>query len=234
MPYRRLPNTDAARLKALHNALTKGEEIPPFKLAFPQSLYYRIQSFLPRFENMLNDYKQKKQQLSKQTKKLQEYYRKAKMFLTHFIQVTSFSIQRGELPSATLKYLGLESINTFPAIQTYDDLLKWGKIILEGEERRTAEGYYPITNPTAAVVKVRYEQFLDAYYSQRIHIKSRNSAHEKIIYYRQQADKLISQLWDNIEASFKDMPDNMKRKEAAEYGVVYVYRSNETKHVNFL
>lgn len=39
MPYRRLPNTDAARLKALRNALTKGEEIPPFKLAFPQSLY---------------------------------------------------------------------------------------------------------------------------------------------------------------------------------------------------
>ena len=31
MPYRRLPNTDAARLKALKIALEKGEEVPPHK-----------------------------------------------------------------------------------------------------------------------------------------------------------------------------------------------------------
>jgi len=34
MPYRRLPNTDAARVRALKTALDKGKEVPPHKLAY--------------------------------------------------------------------------------------------------------------------------------------------------------------------------------------------------------
>ena len=53
MPYRRLPNTDVARLRALRTAYTIGKELPPFKLAFSQSTLQKIQSFLPSFEKIL-------------------------------------------------------------------------------------------------------------------------------------------------------------------------------------
>ena len=57
MPYRRLPNTDVARLKALKQAYQKGKELPPFKLAFSQSTFNKVQSFLPNFEAVIRLYK---------------------------------------------------------------------------------------------------------------------------------------------------------------------------------
>ena len=234
MPYRRLPNTDSARLKALHIACDKGEDISPITLAFHQSVYYKIQSFLPKYEMALNNYAQKKQLLSAQNRQLHILYKKARMFLSHFIQVTFFAIQRSELSEKALKYFELDTIKSLPALQTYEDLASWGKIILNGEEKRTAEGYSPLTNPTAAVVKVRYEQFMDAYHAYQIHRKTRNNAHKEIIRTRKEADFLIVTLWDQIENFFKDLPDQMKRQKAAEYGVIYVYRTNEPRHIDSL
>ena len=43
MPYRRLPNTDVARLRALRIAFEKGKELPPFQLAFSQTTLQKIQ-----------------------------------------------------------------------------------------------------------------------------------------------------------------------------------------------
>jgi len=34
MPYRRLPNTDSARVRALKRAVEISKDIPPFRLAF--------------------------------------------------------------------------------------------------------------------------------------------------------------------------------------------------------
>ncbi|NJK95275.1 MAG: hypothetical protein HC905_10490 [Bacteroidales bacterium] len=53
MPYRRLPNTDVARLRALKIAYLKGKELPPFKLAFTQNSFTKVQSFMPSFEHAL-------------------------------------------------------------------------------------------------------------------------------------------------------------------------------------
>ena len=234
MPYRRLPNTDAARLKALRTANMKGEEISPLYLAFPQSVYYKIHSFLPRYEAALNLYAVQKQQLSAQNRQLHVIYKKARMFLSHFIQITFFAVQRGELSEKSLKYFGLDSIKTLPSLQSYEDLAYWGNIILKGEEKRTSEGYSPLTNPTAAVVKVRYEQFMDAYHEYKIHRKTRDAAHEEILRFRKEADELISTLWDHVEKSFRDLPDHMRREKTAEYGIIYVYRSNESRHIDSL
>ncbi|HHJ09802.1 MAG TPA: hypothetical protein ENK25_02795 [Bacteroidetes bacterium] len=156
------------------------------------------------------------------------------MFLSHFIQVTFFAVQRGELSEKTLKYFSLDNIKSLPALQSYEDLEKWGKLILEGEEKRTSEGFSPLTNPTAAVVKVRYEQFMDAYHTYKIHRKTRNAAHEEILNIRKEADRLIANLWDHVENSFRNLPGPMKRQKAAEYGVIYVFRTNETRHISSL
>ena len=53
MPYRRLPNTDAARIRAMKIALEKGRDVPPSQMAFSPKKIVRLQRFLPRFENMI-------------------------------------------------------------------------------------------------------------------------------------------------------------------------------------
>jgi hypothetical protein len=41
-------------------------------------------------------------------------------------------------------------------------MMSWGRRIIEGEEFRIKKGGSPITNPTIAVVKVRFENFIES------------------------------------------------------------------------
>ena len=50
----------------------------------------------------------------------------------------------------------------FPHLNTENELMSWGRRIIEGEEFRIRKGGSPITNPTIAVVKVRFENFIEA------------------------------------------------------------------------
>ena len=46
MPYRRLPNTDAARIRALKAALKKGQYLEIDTIAYPFALKQKIEFFL--------------------------------------------------------------------------------------------------------------------------------------------------------------------------------------------
>jgi hypothetical protein len=58
MPYRRLPNTDLARLRALRIAYEKGKELPPFKLAFSQATYQKVLTSQHVFEKTVQESRQ--------------------------------------------------------------------------------------------------------------------------------------------------------------------------------
>ena len=49
MPYRRLPNTDKARVRTLKAAVEMGDARSAFELAFSQELLGEARSFLFRF-----------------------------------------------------------------------------------------------------------------------------------------------------------------------------------------
>ena len=71
MPYRRLPNTDASRLKSLKTALEKGKTIPPFKLAFSANSLRKIQAILPQYENAISEQKNSQNLLTERNKEYQ-------------------------------------------------------------------------------------------------------------------------------------------------------------------
>ena len=87
MPYRRLPNTDTARIRAIKNAIDKGKELPPHKLAFTSKTLVRLQRILPMFENNIIVYRQSLLSQSKKSKDYNEISKKARIYLTHFIKV---------------------------------------------------------------------------------------------------------------------------------------------------
>ena len=75
MPYRRLPNTDSARLKSLTKAYEKGKDLPPFKLAFSPKSFRKIHAMLPQFENAISEHKNS---LNLQAEKNKEYQKRLK------------------------------------------------------------------------------------------------------------------------------------------------------------
>ena len=233
MPYRRLPNTDNARHKALLKAYHKGKETPPFKLAFSQSTYQKIVSFLSGFEKKIIF---QKSALSNQIERNKDYHslqKKAKLYISHFVQVVHMAIQRGEISSTILDYYKLNGYSKkLPPLNTEEEIIKWGEKLIDGETQRVRKGMSPITNPTIAVVKVRYEKFLEAYWNQKNLQLNNNRSLKELADLRPLADDIILQIWNEVEESFKDLPDDLRREKAMEYGLVYVYRKNELSDHN--
>jgi hypothetical protein len=233
MPYRRLPNTDASRIKAMRIALGKGKEMPPHKIALSQKTVIKLEKFLPRFEHGISHYRDS---LSSQNKKNREYYeivKKAKLYLTHFIRVMNMAIFRGELPSETRAFYGLATDDsTVPFMNTENDLLNWGKRIIEGEEFRIKKGGSPITNPTIAVVKVRFGTFLDALHSHNTLSKKTLEYSEQITGLRKEADEIILQIWNEVEKKYHSNPEDSRKELCEEYGLVYFYRKSEIQKIN--
>ncbi len=234
MPYRRLPNTDKARLKAMNIALSKGRELPPFKLAYSQKSFQKLQAFLNSYENAISFYRQS---YAIQTRKNREYsvsLRKAKMYISHFIQVMNMAILRGDLQPGIRSYFGLDvSDSKTPPLSTENDVINWGEKLIGGEAKRVIEGSTPVTNPTIALVRVRYETFMDKYHYQKTLQKNTARALENLAELRKEADAIILLIWNEVEESFKDLPDDLRREKAKEYGLVYVYRKNEIGNIRF-
>jgi hypothetical protein len=233
MPYRRLPNTDASRAKALRIAYQKGRDFPPFKLSFSQSSFQKVQSFLPSFERNLVEHKRTFSQQMTKSKDYQIVLKKARMYISHFIQVMNMAIIRGELAASTRTFYGMEeSDSKIPSLNSEQDIIIWGEKLIQGETKRQMKGLSPISNPTIAVVKVRYENFLDAYKFQKTLQKSNNRTISELTDMRKKADAIILQIWNEVEAQVAELPDDIRREKAREYGVNYVYRKNEINRLN--
>jgi hypothetical protein len=227
MPYRRLPNTDTSRIKAMRIALGKGKELPPHKLAFSSKTIVRLQKFLPQFEYSIKLYRQSLSSQSKKSKDYNEILRKARIYLTHFIRVMNMAIFRGDLPAETRAYYGLADESTVPSLNTENELMSWGKRIIEGEELRIRKGGSPITNPTIAVVKVRFENFIEALNYHNTLAKKTFDYTEKNSSMRKEADDIILQLWNEVETAHSSLPEVRKKIFNEDYGLIYFYRKSE-------
>ena len=233
MPYRRLPNTDNSRLKALKSALKKGKELTPMELAFKQGTFQRARSFLPKWETAISEHKNTYDIQIKNNKEYLRKLKKARLYISHFIQVINMAIVRGELQASVRKDYGIEEDNSrLPSLSTESDVIEWGKKIIEGETKRKMSGNTPITNPTIAVVKVHYDNFMEAYKYQKMHQKNHTRALNHLAELRDEADDIILNIWNEVENSFNELPEDIKREKAQTYGLVYVYRKNELGRIS--
>jgi len=228
MPYRRLPNTDTARIRAMRIALEKGREVPPHKMAFSPKNIVRLQRFLPQFEQGIQLHRQSMASQNNKSRDYNEAVRKARLYLTHFVRVMNMAVFRGDLHAETRAFYGLATNDsTVPSLNTENELISWGKRIIEGEEYRIRKGGCPITNPTIAVVKVRYHNFLDAYQYNKTLVKRTQDYTLKNSDLRKEADDIIVQIWNEVENTHSTLPEEIRMSESENYGLVYFYRKNE-------
>ena len=110
-------------------------------------------------------------------------------------------------------------------------LAEWGQKIIEGERKRTSQGGIPIYNPTIAKVKVHYDIFMEGYENRKAFQSLPIVARAISASMRVQADRLILDIWNQVEAKFQDVSPNEKRLEKCrDYGLIYYYRTGRKKN----
>lgn len=228
MPYRRLPNTDLARIRAMKTALETGKNLTPIMMAFSSKTLVQLQKFLPVFEHSIHVQRQSFAAQNKRSKNYEEVLRKSRVYLTHFIRVMNMAVIRGELPAETRTYYGFAiDESTVPLLNTENELISWGRRVIDGEEFRIRKGFTPITNPSIAVVKVWYQKFIEAWqHYKTVSMRTLDYTH-KNIELRKEADALILGIWNEVETKLGSLPEENRRKECEKYGLVYFFRKSE-------
>jgi len=230
MPYRRLPTTDKARTRALEAALEK-VAFKNGKVAISEKRIEELQTVKSKFENTLKHYELN---IQIQAEKYHEYktaLEKARMYVSHFIQVLYLTSERGEI-NGGIKYYGLEDFDgKVPPLNTEEEILYWGNKVVEGEQKRIQSGGSAIYNPSIALVRIKLEEFKDTAIFQQNLKKNTTRTYHIMQELRKSTNDFISQLWTEIEEAIKTDNPKHKRQVAQEYGIVYIFRRKEKRNL---
>ncbi|WP_165041861.1 hypothetical protein [Dysgonomonas sp. ZJ709] len=229
MPYRRLPNTDNARIKALKTAIEKNSSL------FGQDVVSldvkKLEVMLRTFETSQNHYRASLETQATANRKMQKLIKNARLYISHFIQVFNFCVIRNEIKKEMKSLYHLDPDNyTIPDLTSNESLLAWGENIIKGEQARLAQGGIPVYNPTIARVNVAFSQFKDAYIAQKTYQNNTGRQLEALSVQRKDVDKVLHELWNQIEAYFAYLPSEERLKRCKDFGVVYYLRKGEREN----
>jgi len=235
MPYRRLPNTDSARIRAMKSALEMSRKTNRKDLAFSPVVLQRLTTFLPHFEMAIANQRRAFTEQTRSSKKYTGLLRKARLYVSHFIQVLNFTIIRGEFKPAVREFYGIDPKDkTVPSLVHDIDVVTWGERVLKGEQQRIMKGGNPIYSPSVALVRVNYENFKQAYDFQKILKNNSTRFTKKVSELREEADNIILTIWNQVEEKWIDLNDDQRRDQCSQYGLVYVYRKGEKERLRIL
>ena len=230
MPYRRLPKTDQARLRALQRAVQQAGNAAYNDQAVNYRTITEAQRFLMQFENQVAQYHANFDSKVSANRQYRHRVRNARMYISHFIQVLNLAVIRGEIKRSQKELYKLNpKSNALPDLTTEEGLMEWGQNIIEGENQRTAAGGFAIYNPSINKVKVHYEMFKEDYTSHLLHKKTHSRVFEDTEALRKKADEIILSIWDQVETFYKDELPYAKLQKCQAYGMIYYYRTGEAK-----
>lgn len=230
MPYRRLPNTDKARIRSLEKAVQTMRNSLYYRPVLLPELLANAERVLVQFKELSNRYnKSLEEQIAfSKSDAYQNKLRNARMYVSHFITVFNLSVKRGEIKKTERAYYALpEDCGENPDLSSEASVLRWGENVIKGEQQRTAKGGIPIYNPTIGKVSVHYELFKEQYKKQTSLKQTTDECLTVVTLLRPQVDEIILDVWNSIEGFFSDLEGDAKIKACEEYGVIYYYRKGE-------
>ena len=228
MPYRRLPKTDAARLRALKTLLDNNDIYVVRNRFLDWKTLNRAQPAYDRLLTANEQFRVSSQAQTRHTAKLERLQRNATIYVSHFVQVLLMSVDRGETKRQLLPLYGLEEdATTVPNIKTLDRLVEWGEKIVEGEKERIKKGGRPIYNPSIGMVSTHLDIFREAYEQQRRLQQRTQKVVDDLQAIRPEVDEILLDLWNQIEKHFENEPPEVRFAECRKFGVVYYYRRHE-------
>lgn len=228
MPYRRLPKTDAARIKAMKTLLDKEDAFSSANRVVSWKTLSDVQRIYDRFMGAYLYHKGCKNNQVRHSGDGDDAKSRARMFISHFIQVLNLSMQRGEIKEKNKSFYGLEEGNyAVPDLTSGEQILYWGEKIISGEKERLKKGGVPVYNPSIAKVAVHFDIFKDLYGRQKKLQRLTSNSGDDVAQLREEADAILLDLWNQVEAAFRDLPLLERYQKCQSYGIVYYYRRHE-------
>ena len=97
MPYRRLPNTDKARLAALEKAVAMEHECDVDKQAASYKTLNEARVLLRRFKSAVEQFQYCYTAQAEANRQYQSHLKTARLYISHFIQVLNLAVLRNEV-----------------------------------------------------------------------------------------------------------------------------------------
>lgn len=233
MPYRRLPNTDQARIRALKAIVDKNDSFNLYDFPVSLKTLTDAKNFLARFDAAQKYYKQCLGNQVNSNKKYQPFLKTARLYVSHFIQVLNLAVIRSEIKKEYKKFYELDpDCYTVPDLTNESSVYEWGEKIIKGEKDRLKKGGTPIYNPTIAKVNVHYDIFKESYDAQKWSQSITNRSLDILSSMRNQADKIILDIWNQVEKHFESLSTDDKMRKCQEYGIIYYYRTFEKENLS--
>ncbi len=228
MPYRRLPNTDQARLRALRTAVQFSEKQNYSTQFINYKTILEARNYLNVFEKQLVQYQFALDSQVSANKRYQQIVHNARLYISHFIQVLNLSVIRGDIKKDHKIFYHLDPNNhTVPDLTNEASLLQWGKAIIDGENERVRNGGLPIYNPAIAKVQVHFEVFKEYKSTQKMHQSSTNRTWEDLVKLREKGDAIILEIWNQVEVKFKNEKPYARLAKCQDFGLIFYYRKGE-------
>ena len=217
-------------MRALRTAIRRGSQQTYNEQVITFASVREAENFLNVFEKQSILYKQTFENQVNANKKYQQVLSNVRMYISHFLQVFNLSVIRGEIKKEhKLLYQLNPDVHNLPDLSTEAAILEWGQNVITGENERVRHGGLPIYNPTIAKVHVHYEMFKEYKSSQRLSQATTNRNWEELVNLREKGDKIILDIWNQVEDFYKDYSPYNKLIKCQQYGLVYYYRRNEQK-----
>lgn len=228
MPYRRLPKTDASRLKAL-KALTDSDVAYTVEARFlDREMTAEARRLCDSLSQALEQYQLCMRTQVRYSRRIIGLQHQAMMYVSHFLQVLFLAVERGEVSRDALTMYGLARENTVvPYLKTSEAVMEWAPKVIAGEKKRVKNGGRPILSPSIGTVITHFDVFKGMYDSQLQYQMRTKAALTEISSLRTKIDEVILNLWNQIEKHYENEPPETRYAQCRRYGIVYYYRRHE-------
>ena len=222
--YRLLPNNNNSRYKAIETAKRKAAHLAPDE---DMPITPTTESHLNNVgEQYLAAYQEITLALARQLKANDSAVKSkalVKIYISHFIQVFNFGIERGNYSLQDRSFYGLSvSDGTVPVLNSETEIIQWGNNIINGDAERITAGGVPMANPSIEELMLRYYEMIQLIETRNRLENAYDMAQERLNSLNEVVDKLILRIWNEINTFYDDRKYSNRRRKAREWGVVYV------------
>jgi hypothetical protein len=229
MPFRQLPSSDPSRTQALQGALKKWNSTTGAARLISAATGTALETFQPKWEKETAERADATGQQSASTLALTAAADTLRMLVSHFIQVYQLAIARGDFAAAGRAVYEL-SVNdeNVPILDSEAALLLWADRIVKGDPRRVTQfSEAPMAMPAATAVAAALQSY-NAKLTAQTDAKDQLATEQAdVIALRAEADKIIRDVWDEIEFALRQLEAPTLRRRAREWGVFYAQRPGE-------
>ncbi len=223
MATRRLPYSNVSRQRSLEAAVAKQATLAPDQQLLSPTASGRLAGIAPPFTKAMAVSAAAAAKQIEATATANMARATLKTYVSHFHQVFGLGVVRGLHTPNQKSYFGLPaSGESLPALGTESEILQAAQHIVDGDERRMADGGVAMSNPSTAEVGDALADFKLAIGNQTKLKDAFDRSQEAVQALVAEADSVIKRVWDEVEMNYNDEAPASKRRKAREWGVNYI------------